>query len=269
MATYFTRSLGTIQGTTWNPISFTTEKEIIPLLGSPQGGCNEKQMKYWTWSGLTRYMGALSLVGNIFWRVWPSFKPGEQLVWGGTLAEKQTVFYWNESSHQSPIPMGNWSPRTKITENGIFLQAAPQTYLPSASVRWKTGTDVGERQEGRTVSAKVRVSHISHRDSCRGSEGYRARWGRPLDWIRTHSRGFASHTQDGGLCSSQLILLLSLPERVLSRLPYLLSSQKGLLICTLTALPSTPGRASASPMGQRPSDHRLWNPGAPHRFPGK
>lgn len=128
-----------------------------------------------------------------------------------------------------------------MTENGIFPQVALQTHKPSASVMWKTGTAVGERQEGRTVSAKVRVSHISHRDSCRGSEGYRAWWGRPLDWIRTHSRGFASHAQDGGLCSSKLILLLSLPERVLSRLPYLLSSQKGLLICTPAALPSTPG----------------------------
>ena len=51
--------------------------------------------------------------------------------------------------------------------------------------------------------------------------------------------------------SSKLFLLLSLPERVLSRLLYLLSSQKGLLICTLTAMPSTPGIAPGSLLGQR------------------
>lgn len=95
-------------------------------------------------------------------------------MWGGTLAEQQAVFYWNESSHQSPKPLGDCCASTSVTENGIFLQAAPRASMPSASVMWKTGTAVGERQEGRTVSAKVRVSHISHRDSCRGSEGYRA-----------------------------------------------------------------------------------------------
>lgn len=77
---------------------------------------------------------------------------------------------------------------------------------------WKTGTAVGEKQDGRTVSAKVRVSGNSHNNSCQGSEDYRARGGWPLYWLRTHSWGFASHTQVGGLCSSQLFLLSSLPN---------------------------------------------------------
>lgn len=93
-------------------------------------------------------------------------------------------------------------PRTRIME--IFPQAFPQAHKASGCM-WKTETIVGERQEGRTVSAKVRVSRISHYDSCQGSEDYRAWWGQSLDGIRTHSRGFASHTQDGGLRSSKLI----------------------------------------------------------------
>lgn len=69
----------------------------------------------------------------------------EGLACGGTLTEGQAVFHQNESSHPSPKPVGDCSPGTTITENGIFLQAAPQTCMPSASVMWKTGADVGER----------------------------------------------------------------------------------------------------------------------------
>lgn len=112
------------------------------------------------------------------------------------------VFYWILSSYQSPEPGAGCSPRTRITE--ISPQAFPQAHKASGCM-WKAEITVGERQEGRTVSAKVRVSCISHYDSCQGSEDYRAWSGWPLDGIRTHSRGFASHTQHGGLCSSKLI----------------------------------------------------------------
>lgn len=90
-----------------------------------------------------------------------------------------------------------------------------------------------------------------------GLKGLQSVMERPLDWIRIHSPAFASYTQEGGLYSSKLIL--SLPERVLSRLLDLLSSQKGWLICTLNTRESICHTAGPQDL----QTHRLWNTETP------
>lgn len=110
---------------------------------------------------------------------------------------------------------------------------------------WKTRRkDIVSKDQGVTRQSQWQLP---------GLRGLQSVMERPLDWIRTHSPAFASHTQEGGLCSSKLIL--SLPEHVLSRLLDLLSSQKGWLICTLNTRESI--CHSAGPQHLR--THRLWN----------
>lgn len=131
-----------------------------------------------------------------------------------------------------------------------------------------TWTAEGKRQEGRTVSAKVRVSHINHNDSCQGSEGYRAWWRDANLDSDTFPRLCITHPEWWAL----LILAHSPPQP-----PWTWAFQAAgsaflperLLICTLRAVFNTRERFCLLAGPEDCQTHRLWNRNCTGEFPGK
>lgn len=105
---------------------------------------------------------------------------------------------------------------------------------------WKTRRkDIVSKDQGVTHQSQWQLPRL---------RGLQCMMERPLDWIRTHSPAFASHTQEGGLCSSKLI----------SASPNVCFP--GCWICFPprkddSSVLSTPGKASATLL-----DHKLSRP---------
>lgn len=80
------------------------------------------------------YKWVSSLVGNILWRAWPSFKGTRRMAGiGGPLAERQAVFYWIQ---HFPEQVGHCSPRTRIIENDFPSSSSIELYAISGYVEW-------------------------------------------------------------------------------------------------------------------------------------
>lgn len=120
--------------------------------------------------------------------------------------------------------------------------------MPSTFV-WKTGTAGDEKQEGwcqqrsgchtSVTVAAARAQRVPEHDK----DGHGAGFG--------HIPQALHHTPGMGVFAHLSSFSCSASRRLLSRLWYLLSSQKGLFICPLTAVPSAPGRVPASPLDRR------------------
>lgn len=80
------------------------------------------------------YKWVSSLVGNILWRNWPSFKGTRKMAGiGGPPAERQAVFYWIQHFTEQ---VSHCSPKTRIIEDNFPTSSSIELFAISGYVEW-------------------------------------------------------------------------------------------------------------------------------------